>query len=110
MLAGVGAAVVVGAVALSVPALRDDGTDVSTQPDPAPSTTTAPSTTAPPPTAVAPDLDAAVWPDPAGELFDDPVEATRSFVEAVVGVSDPRLSEFAPQGPDAGEMTVAAAG
>ena len=99
-----------GAVALSVPALRDDGTDVSTRPDPAPSTTTAPSTTAPPPTAVAPDLDAAVWPDPAGELFDDPVEATRSFVEAVVGVSDPRLSEFAPQGPDAGEVTVARRG
>ena len=110
VLAGAGAAVVVGAVALSVPALRDDRTDVSTRPDPAPTTTPAPSTTAPPPTAVAPDLDAAVWPDPAGELFDDPVEATRSFVEAVVGVSDPRLSEFAPQGPDAGEVTVARRG
>ena len=104
MLAGVGAAVVVAAVALSVPALRDDTNDVSTRPDPAPSTT------APPPADAVDDLDAAVWPDPAGELFDDPVEATRSFVQAAFGVADPDLSGFAPQGPDGGQVSVARLG
>jgi Immunoglobulin-like domain of bacterial spore germination len=106
VVAGVTAAVAVAALVVSVPAFRDDdGSNVSTQRDPSP--TTAPT---PPPTTAAADLDAAVWPDPEGELFDDPVDATRSFVQAIFGIADPSLSEFAPQGPDAGEVSVARLG
>lgn len=112
--AGVGtAAVLVAAVA--VPLLRGDDRDrVSTGNDTAP-TTTAPDTTttvpdttattaAPAPPSV--DYSQAVWPDPAGQLFTDPVAAARSFVTEVVGIDDPPLSDFV-EGPQPGGGTVA---
>lgn len=130
LLAGAGLAGLV-AVALVVPRLGDDGnrvttshgettTSTTTEP-PSTSTTTEPpstsSTTEPrststteTPTTVAPppavDLDRALWPDPSGELFADPVAVTRSFVEEVIGVDDPPLSEFRALQPDVGEVAV----
>ena len=49
-------------------------------------------------------VDAALWPDPAGELFDDPVAAVRSFVTEVIGIDDPQLSAFREGEPGAGEV------
>ena len=95
-LAGAGVAAAV-AVAVAVPRLGDTGGNVDIGNTPAGQTTTsdapAPSTTvAPvPPTA---ELDQALWPDPAGDLFTDPVDAARSFVATVIGVQDPPLSDF----------------
>jgi hypothetical protein len=92
VVAGAIAAVAVAALVVSVPAFRDDeGSNVSTQRDPAPSTTTEP-----PPAPVAPAEAAgrALWPDPAApEQFDDPAPAARSFVSAVFGVEGAPLSE-----------------
>jgi len=107
VLAGVGliAAVVAGVVVVP----RDDpsGDDVSTDPSPAP-TTEAPDVTTDPEPAVA--VDDALWPDPAGELFTDPVEAARSFVQVVMGVDDPPLSAFVEGEPGAGEVSVTRVG
>jgi Immunoglobulin-like domain of bacterial spore germination len=107
-LAGAGLAAAL-AVAVVVPRLGDtDGTvDIGNQPghqtttsEPStPSTTVAPA----PPTA---DLDQALWPDPAGDLFTDPVDAARSFVVTVIGVDDPPLSAFLEGEPGAGEVEV----
>jgi hypothetical protein len=90
VVAGVTAAVAVAALVVSVPAFRDDdGSNVSTQRDPSP--TTAPTTPSPAPSEAA---ERALWPDPAGlEQFDDPAAAARSFVAAVFGVEDAPLSE-----------------
>ena len=89
-MAGVAVAVAVVALVVSVPAFRDDGSNVSTQRDPSP-TTTAPTTPSPAPSEAA---ERAVWPDPAGlEQFDDPAAAARSFVAAVFGVEDAPLSD-----------------
>jgi hypothetical protein len=107
-LAGAGLAAAV-AVAVAVPRLGDDDgkVDIGNEPEgqtttteaPGPSTTAVP---APPPA----DLGQALWPDPAGELFTDPVDAVRSFVATVIGVEDPPLSDFHEGEPGAGEVDV----
>jgi Immunoglobulin-like domain of bacterial spore germination len=90
VVAGLTAAVAVAALVVSVPTFRDDGSNVSTQRDPA-SSTSAPTTPSPAPSEAA---ERALWPDPAGpEQFDDPAAAARSFVAAVFGVADAPLSE-----------------
>ena len=102
VLAGVGLVAVVVAGVLVVP--RDDESgDVATDPAPTP-TTEAPDVLTDPGPAVA--VDDALWPDPAAELFTDPVEAVRSFVEVVIGVDDPPLSSFVEGEPRAGEVEV----
>jgi Immunoglobulin-like domain of bacterial spore germination len=109
MLSGVGAAALVAA-AVAVPLLGRDDDKVTTADDRASTTTTTTepdtttSTTVPPPAPATPVLDQALWPDPAGELFTDPVAAVRSFVQAVIGVDDPPLSEFRATEPGAGEV------
>ncbi len=103
VLAGVGAVAVVVA-ALVVPGSDGSRDDVATHPAPTP-TTAAPGPTVPSP-AVAGAPDEALWPDPAGELFTDPVDAARSFVETVIGVDDPPLSTFLEGEPGAGEVQV----
>jgi Immunoglobulin-like domain of bacterial spore germination len=111
--AGVGAAAVV-ALAVAVPLLRDDdGAQVSTEGvtsttgTTAPSDTTAPPVVEPPETGTPSELDQAMWPDPAGgELFADPVDAARSFVTAITGVTDPPLSDFSAVPPDGGVVAL----
>jgi Immunoglobulin-like domain of bacterial spore germination len=106
--AGLSAAAVLAA-AVAVPLLRDDDRDrVSTGSDTAP-TTAVPDTTAPDitPTTGAPvtpavDYSQAVWPDPSGELFTDPVEAASSFMLEVMGVDIAPLSDFVPGQQDGG--------
>jgi hypothetical protein len=106
VLAGAGVlAVAVAAAALTVPGggrSGDVATDGDGRPTPAP-TTVPPAETVPPTAGSAAD---AVWPDPAAELFTDPVEATRSFLEVVMRVDDPPLSEFHAGEPGAGEVDV----
>jgi hypothetical protein len=94
------------AVAVAVPTLGSSDGDVTTGTTGATTTEPPGVLTAPPPT----DLDQALWPDPSGELFTDPVEAVRSFVEVVIGVDDPDLSEFQAGEPGAGEVSVARVG
>lgn len=105
------AAMVVVAVAVAVPAVDRSSDDVRTGPDrPSPTTTTdAPATTTVPDGPES-NLDQALWPDPAGERFTDPVAAARSFVEVVIGVDDPSLSAFQAVKPGAGEVSVARLG
>jgi len=107
-LAGAGVAAAV-AVAVAVPRLGDTGGNVDIGNTPAGQTTTsdapAPSTTVAPVPATA-NLDQALWPDPAGDLFTDPVDAARSFVATVIGVQDPPLSDFREGEPRAGEVDV----
>jgi hypothetical protein len=108
MSAGVGAAVVLAA-AVAVPLLRDDGrgrvsmgdTAQPTVPD---TTETAPETTPSTVTPATPEADfsQAAWPDPAGELFTDPVAAARSFMTEVMGVEAAPLSDFVPGQQDGG--------
>jgi Immunoglobulin-like domain of bacterial spore germination len=106
-LAGAGAAALV-AVVVAVPLVGDDDPDVTTRSN-TPSTSEAPDPTTPT-TTEAPDpassVDAALWPDPAGDLFDDPVDAVRSFVTEVVGIDDPPLSDYLEAEPGAGEVDV----
>jgi len=91
VVAGAIAAVAVAALVVSVPAFRDKGSNVSTQRDPAPSTTTAPTTPSPAPSEAA---GRALWPDPLGpERFDHPTPAAASFVAAVFGVESAPLSD-----------------
>lgn len=101
VLAGVGVVAAVVAGVLVVP--RDDksGDDVATDPAPTP-TTEAPGVLTDPNPAAA--VDDALWPDPAAELFTDPVEVARSFVEVMIGVDDPPLSAFLEGEPGAGEV------
>lgn len=111
VLSGAGAvAAAVVAVAVAVPRLSPDPDDVTVSDDREPTTTTVPdtstSTTAPPVLPPSPDLDQALWPDPAGELYTDPVAAARSFVQAVVGVDDPPLSDVRVGEPGSGEIDV----
>jgi hypothetical protein len=86
----------------------DDRSDLTTRsgdpttseaPDPTTSTTASPDVRAG-------SLDAALWPDPAGDLFDDPVDAVRSFVTELIGIDDTLLSEFREGEPGAGEIDV----
>jgi hypothetical protein len=114
----VGATLAVVAVAVAAPLLTGDGGGrVSTDTDPAdspettaepptPTTQTTTPTTTPPPAGDATAADDALWPDPTGTLFDDPVVAVRAFAQQVVGVDDPPLSAFRPDGPDGGEVDV----
>ena len=106
---GVAAAALVAA-ALAVPTLRDPPADSVRTDDELPSPTT-PTTAEPPPGTTVPggptaNVDGALWPDPSATPFTDPVEAARSFVETVVRVDDPPLSEFRSAEPGAGEVDV----
>jgi hypothetical protein len=111
----VGATLAVVAVAVATPLLIGDGsgrvtTDVgpAVTPETAPETTVPPTTTPSTPPAPAGESAAAdaLWPDPAGTLYDDPVAVARAFVEQVVGVDDPPLSDYRPDEPDRGEVDV----
>ncbi|HET6753374.1 MAG TPA: Gmad2 immunoglobulin-like domain-containing protein [Jiangellaceae bacterium] len=102
------AGVVVGLILLW-PDARPDS--VRTGPQPADQT----SLTSPSPSASdrdtetpAPDdlLDLALWPDPDVQRFTDPSEAARSFVEEVMGIPDPPLSEFRELFAGGGEVDV----
>ena len=106
-LAGAGVAALV-AVLVAVPLVGDDRSDLTTRsgdpttseaPDPTTSTTASPDVRAG-------SLDAALWPDPAGDLFDDPVDAVRSLVTELIGIDDTLLSEFREGEPGAGEIDV----
>jgi hypothetical protein len=97
----------IAAVAVALPRLDDDGDAVFTGPDRETSTTTSPPTTGPPePPAPRTALDQALWPVPGDEVFADPVDAARSFVENVVGAEDPPLSAYHAGEPGAGEVDV----
>lgn len=107
--AGTGVVALV-AVALAVPALdrpeRHDDVTTMTSPsstDAAPTTEGLDTLTDDDP---APAADTALWPDPAGELYTDPVEAASAFVEALLDIEDPPLSEFRRGGADSGEIDV----
>ncbi|HEX6420176.1 MAG TPA: Gmad2 immunoglobulin-like domain-containing protein [Acidimicrobiales bacterium] len=114
---GVAAAAAV-VVALAVPSL-DRPAQVTTGPGatsgggaadvPAPGERPPPATAASP-RPLAADLDQALWPDPSGDLLDDPVAAARSFAEAFLPVDDPPLSPFREGEPGAGEVDVRARG
>jgi hypothetical protein len=82
-----------------VPAARPGTTDAPAPPTSAPSTE-------PPPAGDPTAADDALWPDPSGPLFDDPVAAVRAFVQEVTGVADPPVADFRPDGPDRGEVPV----
>jgi Immunoglobulin-like domain of bacterial spore germination len=96
------------AVVVAVPLARDDDrSDVTTRSDQPTSTEASdPTGTTTPPDVPAGSVDAALWPDPAGELFDDPVDAVRSFVTEVIGIDDPPLSDYLEAEPGAGEVDV----
>jgi Immunoglobulin-like domain of bacterial spore germination len=114
--AGIAAAV---AVAVAVPRLGDEAR-IDTIDNPRPTTTVEPPpTTAPPPgtssTTVPPpssnvDADQVLWPDPAGELTTDPLDAVRGFLGQQLDISDPPLSEFRETASDVGEVDVHARG
>jgi hypothetical protein len=107
-----GATLAIVAVAVAASLLTGDGGGrVATETDPAdsPETTAEPPTTpstTPPPAGESTAGSDALWPDPTGTLFDDPVAAVRGFAQQVVGVDDPPLSAFRPDGPDRGEVDV----
>jgi hypothetical protein len=109
--AGIAAAL---AVAVAVPRIGDESR-IDTIDNPRPTTTVEPpTTTAPPPTSstsVPPppstiDVDQVLWPDPAGELTTDPVEAVRGFLGQQLDIPDPPLSEFRETEPGVGEVDV----
>jgi hypothetical protein len=114
--AGIAAAV---AVAVAVPRLGDEGR-IDTIDNPGPTTTVEPpTTTAPPPgtasTTVPPpsssiDADQVLWPDPAGELTTDPLDAVRGFLAEQLDIADPPLSQFREPEPGVGEVDVHARG
>jgi hypothetical protein len=112
--AGIAAAV---AVAVAVPRLGDESR-IRTIDRPTttvePPTTTAPppgtaSTTVPPPSSSV-DADQVLWPDPAGELTTDPLDAVRGFLGEQLDIADPPLSQFREMEPDVGEVDVHARG
>ena len=116
-LAGAGIAAAV-ALAVAVPRLGDeeridiDSPGPTTTVVPPPSTTTPPgssSTTVPAAPATI-DADQVLWPDPAGELTADPVDAVRGFLSGPLGISDPPLSPFRETEPGVGEVDVYARG
>jgi len=114
--AGIAAAV---AVAVAVPRLGDESRiDTIDSPGPTttvePPTTTAPgpgtsATTVPPPSSTV-DADEVLWPDPAGELTTDPLDAVRGFLGQQLDISDPPLSQFSETEPGVGEVDVHARG
>jgi Immunoglobulin-like domain of bacterial spore germination len=118
ILAGAGIAAAV-AVAVAVPRLADQGR-IDTIDSPRPTTTVEPpATTAPPPgtssTTVPPppssiDADQVLWPDPAGELTADPLDAVRGFLGQQLDISDPPLSQFRETEPGVGVVDVHARG
>ena len=112
--AGIAAAV---AVAVAVPRLTDEGR-IDTIDSPRPTTTVEPpTTTAPPPgtssTTGPPsivDADQVLWPDPAGELTTDPLDAVRGFLDQQLDIADPPLSQLRETEPGVGEVDVHARG
>jgi Immunoglobulin-like domain of bacterial spore germination len=115
--AGIAAAV---AVAVAVPRLSDQG-DIKTIDNPGPTTITEPPSTTTPPdqsaqsstTVPAPpgvDADQVLWPDPAGELTTDPLDAVRGFLGQQLDISDPPLSKFRETEPGVGVVDVHARG
>ena len=109
VLTGAGVAALV-AVAVAVPAIDRANQNVTTASDQGSTTTTEAPDVVTDPAPAPGDLDGALWPDPAGELFTDPVDAARSFVDTVIGVEDPPLSAFRPGEPGAGEVDLFARG
>ncbi|HEY6698283.1 MAG TPA: Gmad2 immunoglobulin-like domain-containing protein [Acidimicrobiales bacterium] len=117
VLAGAGIAAAV-AVAVAVPRLGDEGhVDTIDQPHPVTTVEPPPTTTPPggPSTTVVPpslsiDVDQVLWPNPAGELATDPLDAVRGFVGQQLGISDPPLSSFRETEPGVGEVDVHARG
>jgi len=116
VLAGAGIAAAV-AVAVAVPRLGDEGRIKTIGPGPTttvepPSTTTPPggssTTVVPPPPSI--DVDQVLWPDPAGDLTADPVDAVRGFLSGPLGLPDPPLSPFRETEPGVGEVDVHARG
>jgi Immunoglobulin-like domain of bacterial spore germination len=115
VLAGAGIAAAL-AVAVAVPRLGDEGrVETFNQPGPttsvAPPTTTAPgssTTVTPPPASV--DVDQVLWPNPAGELTADPLDAVRGFLSGPLGISDAPLSPFRETEPGVGDVDVYARG
>jgi Immunoglobulin-like domain of bacterial spore germination len=115
--AGIAAAV---AVAVAVPRLGDESR-IRTVDDPTTTITPPPSTTTPGPstpgqssTTLAPapevDPDQVLWPDPAGELTTDPLDAVRGFLGQQLDLADPSLSQFRETEPGVGEVDVHARG
>jgi hypothetical protein len=115
--AGIAAAV---AVAVAVPRLSNQG-DIETIDNPGPTTITEPPSTTTPPdqsaqsstTVPAPqgvDADQVLWPDPAGELTTDPLDAVRGFLGRQLDISDPPLSQFRETEPGVGVVDVHARG
>jgi hypothetical protein len=120
VLAGAGIAAAL-ALAVAAPRMGDESRvrtvdDPTTTITPPPSTTTPPnqstpnhsSTTTPAPQIV--DAHQVLWPDPAGEQTDDPLDAVRGFLERQLEISDPPLSEFRETEPGVGEVDVHARG
>jgi hypothetical protein len=97
--------VAVAALAVAVPTLDRPDETVTTSPERRSTTTEGPNVMTGPAPANG-NVDDGLWPDPTGELFTDPVDATRSFVETVIGVADPSLSELRLGEPGAGEVDV----
>jgi hypothetical protein len=115
--AGIAAAV---AVAVAVPRLSNQG-DIKTIDNPGPTTIPEPPSTTTPPdqsaqsstTVPAPqgaDADQVLWPDPAGELTTDPLDAVRGFLGRQLDISDPPLSQFRETETGVGEVDVHARG
>jgi hypothetical protein len=106
VLGGALAAVVVGAVALVVPQLGDEGSTVIV--DPGPEETTVPEpgppTTVPP--EPAPSGQTYLWPPAGHATYTDPVETARSFVTEYVGIVDPPLGEVIEEEPRRVEVPV----
>jgi hypothetical protein len=114
--AGIAAAV---AVAVAVPRLGDEDrirvVDSPTTTIPTPPSTTIPGPSTPGQTSatVTPegvDADQVLWPDPAGELTTDPLDAVRGFLGRQLDISDPPLSPFRETEPGVGEVGVHARG
>jgi hypothetical protein len=114
--AGIAAAV---AVAVAVPRLGDESRirtvdhPTTTIPTPPSTTTPGPSPSSQTPTTVAPegvDADQVLWPDPAGELTTDPLDAVRGFLGEQLDIADPPLSPFRETEPGVGEVDVHARG
>jgi hypothetical protein len=114
--AGIAAAV---AVAVAVPRLGDESRirtvdhPTTTIPTPPSTTTPGPAPSRQTPTTVAPediDADRVLWPDPAGELTTDPLDAVRGFLGEQLDIADPPLSPFRETEPGVGEVDVHARG
>jgi Immunoglobulin-like domain of bacterial spore germination len=110
--AGIAAAV---AVAVAVPRLGDESRVRTID---RPTTTVEPPTTTPPPPGTSSttgppsivDADQVLWPDPAGELTTDPLDAVRGFLVQQLDIADPPLSQFRETEPGVGEVDVHARG